>query len=107
MTRPARIKDLHLADQVRSHMEAQGLSTAEVADMIAVNKSTLSRSLRVGAFSGKVRQRLRNIIDPVRSDESVSELVRKALRIISASDKLRVRAERLLIEALDQSAASK
>jgi len=88
-------------------MEAQGLSTAEVADMIAVNKSTLSRSLRVGAFSGKVRQRLRNIIDPVRSDESVSELVRKALRIISASDKLRVRAERLLIEALDQSAASK
>lgn len=88
-------------------MEAQGLSVAQVADMVAVDKSTLSRSLKAGAFSRKVRQRLKSVVDPVRSDESVPELVRKALRLISASDRLRERADRLLIEALDQSAASK
>lgn len=107
MTRPARIEDTHLADQVRSHMDLQGLSIGQVADMIAIDKSTLSRSLRASAFSGNVRQKLKSIVDPVKSDESVSDLVRKALRLISASDRLRERADRLLIKALDQSAASK
>lgn len=88
-------------------MEAQGLSIAQVADMVAVDKSTLSRSLKAGAFSRKVRQRLRSVVDPVRPGESAPKLVLKALRLISASDRLRERADRLLIEALDQSAASK
>ncbi|GEM_PF-4860446 len=107
MTRPARIEDTYLADQVRSHMDVQGLSIGQVADMIAIDKSTLSRSLKASAFSRNVRQQLKNIVDPVKPNESVSDLVRKALCLMSASDRLRERADQLLIKALDQSAASK
>jgi hypothetical protein len=87
-------------------MDAQGLSLGQIADIIAVDKSTLCRSLKAGAFSRRVSQRLRKVVEPVRSGDSVNDLLRKALRLISASDRLRERADRLLIEALDQSAAT-
>lgn len=107
MSRPRRIADPRLADQIRSHMDVCQLSVGQMADMAAVDKSTLSRSLKKGAFSRKVQQRLRTVVDPVTSGGSVEELLHKALRLIAASDKLRERADRMLIQALDQSAASK
>lgn len=79
----------------------------ELADMVAVDKSTLSRSLKAGAFSRQVRHSLRNAVDPIDARETVELLVHKALRLISISDRLRERADRMLIEALDQSSGSK
>ena len=107
MARPARIEDPDLADKVRSYMKGCRLSVEQMSDMVAIDKSTLSRSLKSGAFSKEVRQRLRHVVDPIGSSESVDKLVQKALRLLAASDRLRERADQMLIQALDQSAASK
>lgn len=107
MGRPARILDVDLAQHARDHMQAHGLSMRQLADMVDIDKSTLSRSLEAGAFSQAVLRRLKDILDPAAPGSTVTDLVRKALRLREASDRLRERADRLLIEALDQSSATK
>lgn len=85
-------------------MADRDLSLARLADVLSVHKSTLSRSLATGAFSAGLSIRVREVVAPIEHPTDNAELLRKALRILAASDTLRRDAERMLVEALDRTA---
>lgn len=107
VTRPARKNDPELTERVRAHMAACGLSVSALAANVNVHKATLSRSLAQGAFSNDLRLRLESVALPEADACDRVRSLHKALRLMLAADRLRERAGRLLIDALDQSTASK
>lgn len=107
VTRPARKNDPEFTERVRAHMAAHDLSMSALAKIVDVHKATLSRSLARGAFSNDLRRRLEEVAPHEAHVRDKVNALHKALRLISAADRLRERAGRLLIDALDQSTPNK
>lgn len=102
MGRPAKSLDSDLADQLRQHMLAHGKSTAAIGAELGVHKATISRSLKQNSFSHEVRARVAAHLANLLDTEGPHEALRKALHLLSMSDKLRSDAERMIAKALDQ-----
>lgn len=93
---------MQLTEKVRAHMTEHLLSQTAMADALGVDKATLSRSLATSSFSPRVRSKITDLVDLKVGEESVEELLRKSLHILEQSSKLRMRAEAMLMLAIDR-----
>lgn len=107
MGRPAKIFDKDLAEQLRQHMAARGLSTADIGLTLGVDKATISRSLKDNSFSRQLRTRVAAHLGSSLPPKASEDLLQEALHLLRKSDKLRLDAERLIAEALSRSIAGK
>lgn len=107
MGRPARIHDGDLVDKLRLHLSTHDLTLTDAAKAVGVDKSTLSRSLKNGAFSRSLRGAVANLVG---NDECVAttvDLLHRSLHLLSLSDRMRQDAERMIAAALDRIAKNK
>lgn len=107
MARPTRTRNPDLARDLRTHMAERGYSTADIGAATGVDKATISRSLKKGAFSDKLATRLSSLLTKAPAQQTPERLLQESLRLLRVSDKLRADAERMIAQALDQTTASK
>lgn len=93
---------MQLAERARAHMAEHRLNQTAMADALGVDKATLSRSLATSSFSQRVRSKLIGLVDLEVDGRPVEELLRKSLHILERSNKLRTRAEAMLMLAIDR-----
>lgn len=101
--RPPRTPDKGLADQLRLHMQAHGRSTADIGLALGINKATVSRSLREGAFSRALRPRVLALLRVATPADDLGAVLLKSLRLLQLSAQMQADAERMIAEALDRS----
>lgn len=106
MGRPARIADPELAKRLLSYMQSKEASLSDMADMLRMDKATVCRTLRDGAFSSVTRTRVTALLDASATGESVGQLLQKSLHLLQESGKLRLEAERMIAQALDRPGTS-
>ena len=100
MGRPKSVADADLADRLRRYMRDRSWTGSDVAVALKVDKSTVSRALNRGAFSPSLKPHVASLIAETDS-KNVVRLLQESLRILSASDKLRLEAEAMIARALD------
>lgn len=93
--------------EIHDYLAASHSSLRALAGELGVQPSTLSRSVATNAFSRDLAQRIRARLRGEKEVDGRAMVVRKALHLLSRSDKLRVRAEKLLKVALDHEAQAK
>jgi len=88
-------------------MSEHGLTLTDAATAVEVDKSTLSRSLKNGAFSRSLRGAVATLVCSDEGAVTTVGLLHKSLRLLSLSDRVRRHAERMIVEALDRAAKNK
>ena len=99
--------DEALAERVSRHMREAGISATALAGQLGIAPSTLTRSMNERAFSDDMASRLRAELKPAATASDDRALLQKALLLLRESDRLRVRAERLVAEYLDDAPTSR
>lgn len=100
MARPNRVRDQDLADRLREQMRIRGWTGSDVAQMLGVNKGTISRALSSSSFSPALRPHVAMLVDS-EEQSSVADLLQKSLHKLKMSDIFRRDAEVMISKALD------
>lgn len=100
MARPTRVRDQDLADRLREQMRIRSWTGSDVAQMLGVNKATISRTLSSNSFSPALRPHVAMLIAP-EEQSSVHDLLHKSLHKLKLSDIFRRDAEVMISKALD------
>lgn len=84
-------------------MERHQLNQTQMAALLSVDKSTLSRSLSSSSFSSRLRLRAQKIAMSEQG-ETTEYVLHKSLYLLEQADRLRQEASRLIVEAIDRAA---
>lgn len=101
--RPQRQPDEGMACLLRGYMAENGLSARATAELLHVHVATLTRSLNAQAFSQALRARVSLLLDGDENGSTGEDPLRKVLRFMMLAERLRVRAEATLRQAIDRS----